>query len=405
LPPLPRKAGRGMTEYVLRTGRPALADLHEIHRLKETGEYFQSGHPSAIWLGVPLTIEGRTFGVMTVQDQDNPTAFGAEEKRILEFVAGQTALAIERKRREEELQASTQLLQESEERFGKAFHFTPAPLSILRLADARLLEVNAVFLEVFGYTRSEVLERTLEELALWKDPEQGSEFLRVVRRQGFVHSFEVRLQTKERGEDIELMSAHTIELNGEPCFLMLNVVVTERKRAEEELVRALAHERELSELKGRFVSLVSHEFRTPLGIIMSSAEILDAYLDRMSAAERQENVNDILQSTRHMVSLMEKVLLLGRSEAGRLTCNPMATSLDAACRRLVEEVASTTHHRCPIHLFLPEDHAEAVLDESILRHIFTNLTVRSGSALDSWSLYPSFCPRRRPPPSSRNSPP
>src|SRR4030095_4667716 len=56
--------------------------------------------------------------------------------------------------------------------------------------------------------------------------------------------------------------------------------IAARQRAEAEVQRALAEEKELSELKSRFVSMVSHEFRTPLGIIMSSAEILDAYLDR-----------------------------------------------------------------------------------------------------------------------------
>lgn len=240
-PPKPRQRGRGMTEYVLRTGRSSLADLHEIQRLKEAGEYQQSGHPSAIWLGVPLTVAGRTFGVMAVQDQKDPGAFGPEEKRILEFVAGQTALAIERKRRAEDL------------------------------------------------------------------------------------------------------------------------------------VRALGRERELSELKGRFVSLVSHEFRTPLGIILSSAEILDAYLHRMTPEERQENVNDILQATRHMARLVENVLLLGRGEAGRLTCQPEAADLESACRRFVEDVSAATHHRCPLQLILPPVIGPARFDEGILRHIFTNL--------------------------------
>lgn len=103
-PPPPRRGYRGMTEYVLRTGRACLADLGEIARLKESDEYQQTVAPARIWLGVPLAVRGQTFGVMAVQDHHDPRAFGAEEKQILSFVADQTALAIDRKRAGQDLQ-------------------------------------------------------------------------------------------------------------------------------------------------------------------------------------------------------------------------------------------------------------------------------------------------------------
>src|SRR5204863_2639504 len=66
--------------------------------------------------------------------------------------------------------------------------------------------------------------------------------------------------------------------------------VTDRKNAESELLKALAREKELGELKSSFVSMVSHEFRTPLGIIMSSAEILQDYLDQLPAEDRNAHL-------------------------------------------------------------------------------------------------------------------
>lgn len=372
-PPAPRMGRHGMTEYVLRSGRPTLANLTEIQRLKDAGEYTQSGHPSAIWLGVPLTVEGRTFGVMAVQDQDDPRAFGEEDKRILTFVADQTALAIWRKRQEEELRASTHRLQESEQRFGKAFRSTPAVLSIARLSDERIIEVNEAFLATSGYSRSEVLGQTTAELRLWADPAERTTFLRRVEQHGVVRSFEARLQTKHGHEEVVLMSAERIELNGEPCLLALSLVVTARKRAEEELLRSLAQERELSELKSRFVSMVSHEFRTPLGIILSSAEILENYLDRLSPTHRREHLRDISQCSRQMAGLMEEVLVLGRAEAGKLEFKPAPLDLVALTRRIVSEIHSASNQRCPIrvevHAPLPEAHSDA----GLLRHILTNL--------------------------------
>ena len=372
-PPSPRKAGRGMTEYVLRSGRPTLADLNEIQRLKDAGEYVQTGHRSAIWLGVPLTLEGRTFGVMAVQDQNDPQAFGEEEKRILTFVAGQTALALERKRQEEELRASTRLLRESEERFGKAFRSTPAVLSITRLADERIIEVNEAFLETSGFARTEVLGHTTTELDLWVNPEERTEFLRQVRANGVVRSFEARLRTKQRQEETALMSAEAIELNGEPCLLALILVITARKRAEEELLRTLAQERELSELKSRFVSMVSHEFRTPLGVIMSSAEILQDYMGRLSPERRTQHLQDIFQCTRHMGALMEEVLLLSQAEAGKLQCKPVALDLVGLSQRITSEVLTATEERCPIEVQIPAPLPMADGDEGLLRHILTNL--------------------------------
>lgn len=371
--PAPRRGGRGMTEYVLRTGRATLASVAEIQRLRSLGEYVQSGSPAAIWLGVPLSAGGRTFGVMAVQDRTDPQAYGEEERRLLSFVAGQTALAIERKRREGELQESTRLLRESEERFGKAFHSTPAVLSIIRLTDERVLEINDAFVCALGYSREDVVGRTLSELHLWVDAGERAEFLYRVREHGFVHSFEARLQGRRGPEEIALMSADTIVLDREPCLLALSVIVTERKRAEKELVCALAHERELSELKSRFVAMVSHEFRTPLGIIASSAEILEAYGDRLSVEERRSNLGDITEATRQMSEMVEEVLLLGKVEAGKLECRRTPLHLAGICAQVVNAVRSVSGGAARISVSMPESLPPAEGDEGLLRHIFSNL--------------------------------
>lgn len=143
--------------------------------------------------------------------------------------------------------------------------------------------------------------------------------------------------------------------------------------AKEELRRNLDQERELGELKSRFVAMVSHEFRTPLGIIMSSAEILEAYLDRLPEKDRRANLQDIFQSTRHMAAMMEEVLVLGRVESGKVKFHPVPLALAPLCQRLVDEVTSATANRCPIRLTAPDLIPEACGDEALLRHILTNL--------------------------------
>jgi PAS domain S-box-containing protein len=160
--------------------------------------------------------------------------------------------------------------------------------------------------------------------------------------------------------DKNLMQAVVIDMSG-------------RKRTEEELKRALERERELSQLKSNFVSMVSHEFRTPLGIIQSSAEILDGYLDQLDPAERREQLLSIIKNSRRMAGLMEDVLLLGRLDSGRMEFVPRPLDLAALCRRLVDEVCSTTDARCPIDFSTRDLPDEAMADEGLLRHILLNL--------------------------------
>ena len=143
--------------------------------------------------------------------------------------------------------------------------------------------------------------------------------------------------------------------------------------AREEALRLLARERELNELKSEFVSLVSHEFRTPLEIIMSSVDNLDRYHERISPDRRQQLLQTINKSVRRMSGMMEEVLVLGRLEADRMTFKPAAFEFPSFCRRICDEIEAATGKRCPIRLEMNGTPTNADGDESLLRHIFTNL--------------------------------
>jgi PAS domain S-box-containing protein len=96
---------KGLTAYVLRTGKSLLCTQAVHDELERRGEIKLLGVSSTIWLGVPLVVEGKTIGAMVVQHYTDPQAYGEREKDMLEFVSTQVAIAINRKRAEEEIRS------------------------------------------------------------------------------------------------------------------------------------------------------------------------------------------------------------------------------------------------------------------------------------------------------------
>ncbi len=210
-------------------------------------------------------------------------------------------------------------------------------------------------------------------MGLWEDPAERDSVLQDMCVFGSIRQRECRWRN-HRGERFTiLLSAETISLNDTPHVLPMALDITQRKRAEEELLKTLEREKELSRLKSNFVSMVSHEFRTPPGIIQSSAELLRDFYERMPPAERQEQLDSIIRNARRMAGMMEEVLVLSRLDAGRLNYQPTALDLNTFFRCVVDEVLSATNRRCPIELTLRSIPSEAQADEQLLGHIFTNL--------------------------------
>ncbi len=264
-------------------------------------------------------------------------------------------------------------LAESEARFSAAFQASPAFLGIIRMIDEKYVLANDAYLGWLGYPHEEVVGRTCLELGLWENASERDLVLRDMRALGSIRQRECVWRNR-RGERFTiLLSAESIRLNDTPHMLSMAMDITQRKRAEEELFKTLEQEKELSRLKSNFVSMVSHEFRTPLGIIQSSAELLRDFYQQMPAPEREEHLQSVIKNTRRMAGMMEEILVLSRLDAGKLEFQPALLDLNGFCRRVVDEVLSATSRRCVIDLSLEALPSEAQADERLLGHIFTNL--------------------------------
>jgi PAS domain S-box-containing protein len=191
-------------------------------------------------------------------------------------------------------------------------------VTISRLSDEKYIEANDAFVRWYGLDRDNIVGHDTKELEMWLNLEDRAKFWADLKRDGSVREVECQARNSRGAAGTLLLSAEIIEINREPHVLGFGIDITQRKQAEVELLRTLAKEKELSQVRSQFVSIVSHEFRTPLGIIQSSAEILKDYFDQLDSAERKDHLASICKKTHRMAGLMEEVLLLGSFDAGKM---------------------------------------------------------------------------------------
>ncbi|MGF1935308.1 MAG: ATP-binding protein [Nostoc sp. ChiQUE02] len=145
------------------------------------------------------------------------------------------------------------------------------------------------------------------------------------------------------------------------------------KWAEQAMRQALAKEREFSELKSRLLTITSHEFRTPLATIHSSAELLEHYRHLWSNERQNTHLCRIQKSVMHMTQLLNDVLVLSQDETSKLEFNPKPLNLVEFCRDLLEELEQSDRSQHAIVFSSECQCTRANLDAKLLRQILSNL--------------------------------
>jgi PAS domain S-box-containing protein len=216
----PRELRKGLTEYVLRTGRPLLATPEVYEQLVEAGEVELIGAPSIDWLGVPLRVKDRSIGVVVMQTYSEGVRYGQSELDILTFVSSQMAMAVERKRIEDALRAQTGLLQQIVDNI---------PVMLVSLDQTgRIKWGNREWSRTLGYTVTEATQRDIL-VDLYPDPVDQQRVRDSIGAPTGVWT-DFRTRTKQ-GTVLETIWANAPL--GASEWLGIGVDVTERKRSEE----------------------------------------------------------------------------------------------------------------------------------------------------------------------------
>jgi PAS domain S-box-containing protein len=141
-PDLPRKGGKGLSEYVLRTGKSLLCTQATSEEMKSRGE-IKEKLQSKIWLGVPLALGDRIIGILTVQDYSNAKCYGMKHQRLLESISGQIAKTIDNK-------CSFDVLQQNQERC-QALIEGSSICQFIASVDGIVTDGNSALMQLLGY--------------------------------------------------------------------------------------------------------------------------------------------------------------------------------------------------------------------------------------------------------------
>lgn len=237
-------------------------------------------------------------------------------------------------------------------------------------AEREHIYVNQAYAKLYGYNRPDDLigipwEILYDEASY---PTLEQKIYSAIQQQGYWHG--EALARRGNQKFYQELSITALSGGGFVCNVQ---DITERKLAETEMLKALERERELNELKSHFVTIVSHEFRTPLATILSSAEILQKYGHRDSEHKNQLRYSRIIHAVHRMTKLLDDVLMFNRAETGTLQFNPSQLNIVEFCRELVNELQVQLDAGHSISFVSHSCNRSYLLDEQLLRYILTNL--------------------------------
>ena len=250
-------------------------------------------------------------------------------------------------------------------------------------------EWNQTSEDITGFTKNEVLGKNLVQTYITEDYQEAvKKVLDNALLGKETANFEFPLFTKNKDRVMVLLNSSTRrDANGEVTGVLgvgqdITELVGYRKELELmvdqrtlKLNKALKKEKELSELKSKFVSTASHEFRTPLSAINFAAGSIKKYWAKMEPIMIEQKLHKIEDQVKHMTKLLDDILIVGQAEAGKIIYNPVHINLGAFMHEIIEEVYSSYNNSHEIVLIDTEEikHSTIFIDEKLGRNIFINI--------------------------------
>ncbi len=277
----------------------------------------------------------------------------------------------------EELLTLRQTLKQQQQRYQALFN-TIADGYLVTNVQGVIQEANQVVGNLFGVRQQLLVGKPLLVFVANADHRAFHTYLTRLQAGAQLRAWTIQFQPRD-GESFPAMvemSAIYDDRGDLTGWRWLIRDITALKQAEAILLKELASEKELGELKSHFIETVSHEFRTPMAIILMSAELLERYGHQATDEKKQQYAERIRSSIRRLDALITNVLSYSHAEAGKQPFNPTPQKLEAFCQATVDLHQSSEGDRHTLHL----DHdgscdvacIDTVLGQQILNNLLSN---------------------------------
>jgi PAS domain S-box-containing protein len=267
--------------------------------------------------------------------------------------------------------------------------------SIVAITDQKgiITHVNDNFCKISKYSKEELLGQDHRIINSKHHPKEFIRNLWVTIANGKIW----RGELKNRAKDgtyywVDTTIVPFVNDKGKPYqYLAIRSDITQRKLAEEQITRinqnlekkikertleltdALEREKEVSDMKSRFVSMASHEFRTPLSAILSSTSLIDHYKDPEQSEKRHKHIERIRSSVRNLTDILDDFLSLDKLEQNKVEINNTHFDLHKLLEDVIEETSGMMKKKNQRVNLLYDGPGEIIQDKKIIRNILLNL--------------------------------
>ena len=248
--------------------------------------------------------------------------------------------------------------------FRKAFNSDPHPRKMGFGRDLTALRKNGTEFPVeisLSYTQVKGRLLVMAFISDISQRKKAEDALKTSEEQLIVYASELEKKVELRTEALN------------STISKLEQEVIERKKAEEEAQKSLEKERELNELKSKFVSIASHEFRTPLSAVLSSASLIQQYKDKGDFEKQDKHIQRIKSSVNHLTQILNDFLSLGKLEEGRVDLKLENIELENFLNEIKEEVNSFLKEGQILEINCDVAIKEIETDPRVFRNIMFNL--------------------------------
>ncbi|MBW4508255.1 MAG: AAA family ATPase [Scytonematopsis contorta HA4267-MV1] len=323
-------------------------------------DFYINNHEVKSALCIPIISHNCLISIIYLENNLTSGAFTKDRLEILRLLSYQASISLENarlyeklesyshnleqevKKRTGELQIKNEQLKKSERQFQNMAENVPGVIYRYVLhADSsdEFIYVSSSCQEIFEVTPLDFRQQTKaiwgmvhqdDLLSLKNSLANSAKNLTPISWEGRIITSSGKLKW------IQNMSRPELQVNGDIIWDGVVVDISDRKQAEVEIITALVKEKELAELRSRFISMTSHEFHTPLNIINTSAQLLERY--EWSREEQLEQLQSIRQGVKQMTQLIDGILNTARNDIAKLQFNPVRLELIELCRNIITEI-------------------------------------------------------------------